>query len=79
MQNLLNNTNETWIMVITIIAVITIILWIFLPWVVMRIEGKVTKSTQLLQDMRDTLKDIKWELETHRPVDIELTEVDRLT
>jgi len=64
-------------MVIAIIGLITIILWIFMPWVVMRIGGKVTKSTQNLQDIRDMLKDILVELETTRKVDIELTEEDR--
>jgi len=64
-------------MVIAIIGLITIVLWIFMPWVIMRIGGKVTKSTQNLQDIRDMLKDILVELETTRKVDIELTEEDR--
>ena len=73
--------------VLAILLLITVIAWIFLPWIVMRIESRVIKSSDNLQDIRDTLKDILFELRTNRPtahvefgdgseVDIELTEED---
>jgi len=67
MEHLFSSTGELWGTIIVIIAVVTIVLWIFLPWVVMRIEGKMGKAIQDLRDVRNTLKDILYELQTNKP------------
>ena len=82
MDNFLANVDQTWIMVITILVLITIFMWIFLPWVIWRIEGNVIKARKALEEMRYTMESVQHLLESIKEqgeVDIELGRADAVS
>ena len=72
----MENMDSVVVALVVILGVITLILWIFLPFSVMRIEGNVKAAKKTLEEIKRLLSDWRYESEKRAAAAIELRQDD---